>query len=323
MTLPIGIYWKIVLLVKVKTRSLIEKRGKKAIKKMFHVPTNNSKRFKYQILGKIPKCYEFQRENLIDKLSTLLENALKYQNKKSECGRLIKYEELIEHFHAKPAHFNEEHSNMEECPDSCDQKMVCERIRDVQKLIDQILMKMSERFPIYKDVRSIIVGSVKERTKVGKIDEVDVILSFANKDQDEYKQMFEFDAESHQIKVKGSNPLQNRFKPFITDEEDEQVINATEYFITFLDQFHDIIDGGTLNLPSGLHLTTKFVPCEVCKNEDYETTVYNRCRHAPGCEEHRKIKSNPQYKETCQCANYSVPSMSWTKIGVALHLGKK
>ena len=125
--------------------------------------------------------------------------------------------------------------------------------------------------------------------------------------------------------------LPDELKPFVTLEGTEDwhwlekddyygYFDSTKYFITFMEQFYKTIESGTLTLPEGLKLSTKFVPCDVCKNEDYKTPLYVRCRHDPGCEEHAKTKDDPSYKESCQCRNFTSPCLSWSKIGVVLHL---
>ena len=55
-------------------------------------------------------------------------------------------------------------------------------------------------------------------------------------------------------------------------------------------------------------------------NDDYDSQVHVRCRHEPGCEEHAKTIDDPEYKETCDCRNFTSPCLSWSKIGVVLHL---
>ena len=56
---------------------------------------------------------------------------------------------------------------------------------------------------------------------------------------------------------------------------------------------------------------------------DISVTVipqYIRCKHIPGCEEHKKSKDDPNYKEKCNCEVYNEPSLTFSKIGVVLHL---
>ena len=91
-------------------------------------------------------------------------------------------------------------------------------------------------------------------------------------------------------------------------------------FCIFCEVIPQVVESEKLELPKGLHLSTKFVPCEVCKKEVLDTPVYVRCRHDPGCEEHAKKKDDPGYTEMYTCKNYSSPCLTWSKIGVVLHL---
>ena len=54
----------------------------------------------------------------------------------------------------------------------------------------------------FKNVTSLVVGSVKERTKVGKIDEADISLFFSKEFQDKVQKFFEFSKDDHQLLVK-------------------------------------------------------------------------------------------------------------------------
>ena len=79
--------------------------------------------------------------------------------------KLVKYEELLKELHVKPVHYKPE--EVKTCEDQCPQQNCCACIRDVINLLDQIMEKMSEKFPIFKDVKIIVVGSLKEQTKIG------------------------------------------------------------------------------------------------------------------------------------------------------------
>ena len=70
---------------------------------------------------------------------------------------------------ALPVHFNNEERQYsldeEDCPDSCNQKRICLRIRQTLQLITDILNKIGEKYPLFKNPELIIVGSLKEGTK--------------------------------------------------------------------------------------------------------------------------------------------------------------
>ena len=278
-----------------------------------------------EVLRKVPKSEEFDYAKLLKQISSLIQESYP-----SSSGKLLKYETLIKRLHSQVVHYDGKHLEENKCPDDCSQKSTCKRIRDVLYLLDQIVKKMSVAYPIFKNVISIVVGSIKEQTKIGKIDECDVLLVLDKR----YKKFFEFDTRNQKVGIKRTHSQQDKrmedlelpeeLKMFVTNEEESDkycgYFNTTKYFNLFILLFHKIIESGELKLPDGLHLNTKFTPCEVCKIDDYETPIYVRCRHDPGCEEHAKSRGNPKYKETCQCSNFTSPCLSWSKIGVVLHL---
>ena len=319
-------------------RPLFGQRGMRNVAKVLGVPLSKAPKHKYNILEKVPKSEEFDYAQLMKQMCTLVQETYP-----TASGKLIGFETLIKHLHAQIVHYKGKHLEENKCPDNCSQKTDCRRIRDVLFLLDQIVKKMSDEFPIFKDVISIVVGSLKEQTKIGKIDESDVLLVWKD---EKYKKYFEFEYKQQKLLVKKRDyqyneqkskwvgvdlELPDELRPFVTEEGTEDwyscetrdyygYFDTTKYFITFMEQFYKTIESGTLSLPKGLKLSTKFVPCEVCKNEDYKTPLYVRCRHDPGCEEHAKKKDDPNYKESCQCRNFTSPCLSWSKIGVVLHL---
>ena len=298
--------------MKIDKGEFTEKIRSRNVGKVMKVSNSNTLKHKYHILKKVPKSEEFDYSNLITEISSLI-----LETYPSASGRLIKYETLIKHLHAQVVHYDGKHYDDNKCPDDCCQKKICGRIRDVLYLLDQIVKKMSEEFPIFKDVIAITVGSTKEQTKIGQIDETEVLLAMDKK----YEKYFEFDSKAHKLRVKKRDyqydeqkrkwvgvelELPEELRPFVTEEGTENweewekedyygYFDSTKYFITFMEQFYKTIKSGTLTLPKGLQLSTKFVPCEVCKNEDFKTPVYVRCRHDPGCEEHAKKKDDPSY----------------------------
>ena len=58
--------------------------------------------------------------------------------------------------------------------------------------------KVAEKYKVFQDPELIVVGSMKENTKVGEIDEADVTL-LMNRRYD--KGFFDFDAKNQEIKL--------------------------------------------------------------------------------------------------------------------------
>ena len=287
--------------------------------------SNSDSSHMFDILKRVPKSKEFDHSKLMEKISTLI-----LETNPSASGRLIKYRTLIEHLQAQVVHHSGDYFEHDECPEDCSQKTVCGRIRDVLFLLNKIMKKMSEEFPIFRDVISAVVGSLKEQTKIGKIDETDVALIFSAEKIREFKNHLEFDPKLQKFKVKKIDDtgmrieLPDELKPFVTAHggQIEELkyhgfFDMTKYFITFIEQFYNIINSGTLNLPTGMILSTKFVPCKSCKNEN---DLNVRCRHKPGCKEHALKKNDPGYHESCRCRIFTSPCLTWTKVGVVLHL---
>ena len=106
---------------------------------------------------------EYDYINIMEKIKNILRQT-KSKNKKK---KLVKYETLLKELHVPPVHYKEEDEKT--CEDQCPQKKTCGRIREVIKLLDQIMDKMSQKFPIFKDSQQIVVGSLKEQTKIGGI----------------------------------------------------------------------------------------------------------------------------------------------------------
>ena len=83
---------------------------------------------------------------------------------------------------------------------------------------------------------------------------------------------------------------------------------------------YKVIESGKVKLPEGLKLSTKYVPCEICRDHEDVIPQDVRCRHEPDCQDHKKRKDNPEHKESCDCRVFTSPCMSFTKIGLAMSL---
>ena len=45
-----------------------------------------------------------------------------------------------------------------------------------------------------------------------------------------------------------------------------------------------------------------------------------RCRHQADCEDHKKKMSDTNHEEKCDCREYTSPCLTFSKIGLVLHL---
>ena len=77
----------------------------------------------------------------------------------------LSFDELLKAIKAPTVHFATKTRN--ECPKSCPKKQrsKCNRVRQSQKLIMDIIREIAKKFSIFEGVEMHIVGSMKEDTK--------------------------------------------------------------------------------------------------------------------------------------------------------------
>ena len=63
--------------------------------------------------------------------------------------------------------------------------------------------------------------------------------------------------------------------------DEDGAFDTTKYFNTFLDEMYEVINGGELELPEGLKLTTKYTPCDICCSHEDITPQDVRCKEFP------------------------------------------
>ena len=111
-----------------------------------------------RIFKDVIKSEEFQYANNILKLINKF-----LAGKKVTRKILVKMNDLVENMKALPVHYNTTETNYsleeEDCPEICTQKRICLRIRQTQQLIKDMLNKIGEKYPIFKDPELIVVGS--------------------------------------------------------------------------------------------------------------------------------------------------------------------
>ena len=252
----------------------------------------------------------------MDNIEKLIKEFLRKKKLKQRKRIVVQINEIVKSMMAPTVHYNTEN---EDCPMDCKQPRICLRIRQTQQLIKDLLNKIAETYPVFKDCQLIMVGSLKEGTKIGFIDEADVALIMNKKYQKPY---FEFDEKNQQIKLtrrynQNGSKLPEELATFVTDDG---IFDCTKYFKVFVEEMHKTIEKKLVKLPDGLSLTVDYTPCNVCRSDEDLVPQYIRCRHQPDCEEHQKKKDDPKYQEKCQCKIFNFPSISISKIGIVLHL---
>ena len=153
---------------------------------------------------------------------------------------------------------------------------------------------------------------MKENTKIGDVDEIDLVFLL---NEIYNKKYFKFDEKLQKIVVASEDNLPTEFSKFV---DEDGTFNSKKYFLTFVVGMYKAVqkaERSEIRLPPGLKLTTKFHPCEVCVNKENVRPQYVRCKHKPDCQDHHK-----KLNQGCDCREYTSPSITFSKIGVVLHL---
>ena len=255
-----------------------------------------------ELLDQMPRDVEFTYNNKMDKLKPLLSSSM------------VPYTTLLENLHLPKAHYEEA-----TCPMVCGQKQNCHRIRETMSLVDLIVAELGKRFKVFEGMDIAMIGSTREGSRAFFYDEVDVHLSL-NKD---FKKFSYFDAKQMVLKrdpSRAENP-EDCDKYF----DENNFLKPDLYFHDFVASVHSIIS--TLELPEDftmLPLTTSFTPCTRCMTTKHKGLQVMRCRHKADCEQHKRCRCEEPSKckclDECGCREYASPSLTWSKVGVVLHL---
>eukprot|EP00092_Neocalanus_flemingeri_P035016 GFUD01038103.1.p1 GENE.GFUD01038103.1~~GFUD01038103.1.p1 ORF type:complete len:555 (+),score=151.28 GFUD01038103.1:2-1666(+) len=259
------------------------------------------------LLNKIPKSVEFIYNPKLSKMKPLLTNST------------VSFSKLIKKLHVPPAHVGKEFKN---CPSDCQQKRACTRLRETWELSDLIKSKLGDIHPIYQDMDLSLVGSIRENTRAFFLDESDVHLSLAKN----LKHFTYFDTKEQVLKRDPNKPRPNNHTDKYFDSEN--TFKAQNFLRDYIEAVHSIVS--TLKLPAHFtmrSLTTTYTPCTRCMSTDTTGTPQaRRCRHTTDCLAHAKCqckdtsKCEEECEHKCDCKNYTSPSISWSKIGIVLHL---
>lgn len=256
-----------------------------------------------ELLDQMPRDVEFTYNNKMEKLKLLLTSST-----------MVPYTTLLENLHLPKAHYEEA-----TCPMVCGQKQNCHRIRETMSLVDLIVAELGKRFKVFEGMDIAMIGSTREGSRAFFYDEVDVHLSL-NKD---FKKFSYFDAKQMVLKrdpSRAENP-EDCDKYF----DKNNFLKPDLYFHDFVASVHSIIS--TLELPEDLTmlpLTTSFTPCTRCMTTKHKGLQVMRCRHKADCEQHKRCRCEEPSKckclDECGCREYASPSLTWSKVGVVLHL---
>merc|ERR1719234_176112 len=270
--------------------------------------------------NRMPKSVEFAYEDEMIKLRPLLSQST------------VRYEDLLRVLHAPPVHAEEE------CPGDCRQKDDCDRLRQVYFLVRLLVAKMGEINPVFKlgpNRHPSIIGSMKEHTRAFFNNEVDVHISL-NKI---LKSKFYFDPINQQLKANEHLVEGDHIKKYVSDQG---IFDCKKYTFDFMECLEEALN--KVDISQGFKIgdkqhkftmeppTTSYEPCLRCMlTTETGRPQARRCRHRPDCEPHNdgwteclkgcKDKCESfSHERTCNCQEYTSPSLTITKIGVALHV---
>ena len=260
------------------------------------------------LFNKIPRTEEFTYQKKLDKTIPLF-----------SINNKVGFPKILKKLKIPPIHvgIKDIKKNREEewqtCPNDCGQKRSCERIREVYTLVNMIMQELEkEKHGYFRGIKITIIGSVREGSRVFFSDEVDLHLSL----HDSFKNYTYFDS-FNQCLMFNQNGVENINDIYIDSET--KAFKCNNYFIDFINSVYDIIHQQKIQLPSHFSmkpLTTDYTPCQVCMEYQYGELLAFRCQHTPECTAHKSRKEVCN----CNCRQFRYPSMSYSKIGAALHL---
>ena len=169
------------------------------------------------LLDKLTKSVEFPYFEELAKIKEMLPDSMINKTK------MIKYQELIDKMWVPTVHYEED------CPDVCSQKIRCLCIREVLILLRHLMKEISKQFSIFSGAEVVIVGSLKESTKISHLDEADCLLVLDKKKN--FEEYLEFDEENQKIQFIENKPKNKDLEPF---RMENSCFNSKKYFMSFL-----------------------------------------------------------------------------------------
>ena len=265
-----------------------------------------------KLLDQIPRDVEFTYNKKFTKLKPLINNPI------------VPYKHLLEQLHLPKLHIGDRKTRKlqekeAECPASCEQKLNCKRMREAINLVHIIAAKLGEVNEVFKELDVSLIGSTSEGSRTFFYDEMDVHLSL-NKN---FKEFSVFD-DKEQVLLRDTTKAD--FPDFLEQFFDEDnTLKAKHLFFHFVISVYAVIS--TLVLPTELTmlpLQMSYIPCLKCMTRGLSGLQVKRCRHKTDCKQHKNcICSDPsgcECSEQCGCREFTSPSLTWSKVGVVLHL---
>ena len=243
-----------------------------------------------EIFNTVPKSDDFAYNRPMDQVVSLL-----------DANDSVTFAELLKTLHMPEVHYKGGEEG--KCPEDCQHKEKCSIIRQTVELVKIIAGKLEEMHPIFMDLKSTVVGSLKENTRTFAVDEVDINMSFPKI----IGESLFFNPETQSTEF-NNNPT----PALLAYKMKDNTLNGQQLFKDFVGSVHKIIE--KIELPAHLTmdpLTTSYTPCLSCMKTDMVDPECKRCHHEPTCQAH---------DESCGCAVYTSPNLTHSKIGIVLHL---
>merc|ERR1719397_1704896 len=231
---------------------------------------------------------------------------------------MVPYTTLLKHLHLPKVHVDVKEPMV--CPPDCSQKSSCKRIQETLGLVKNITKALGEKSKVFEGIEVSMIGSTREGSRAFYSDEVDIHLSLNH----DLQKLCYFDIQDHKLKKRGdSKPKNPDVAKYFNDVDN--TFQPEKFFHDFVFHVHSIIS--RMELPTHflmLPLTTVFDPCIKCINTGLCGLQVMRCRHKFDCEQHKRCSCGESNEckclDECGCREYASPSLTWSKVGVVLHL---
>ena len=198
----------------------------------------------------------------------------------------VPFSALLDKLHVKEVHYAA-------CPEECPQKEGCRRMRETCALVERLAKELESKSPFYKGMSTKMVGSLSEGARVFHMDEMDMHFWF-----DEHNQIT-FDPNTQRASGKSS-----------LYRKDNNELDTEKLFSDFLLNIYQILP--SLDVSPGMKpLSTEYTPCLLCMNTNGSRPETVRCRHRVDCQAH---------DDSCNCREFTSPSLTHTRSGAVLHL---
>ena len=271
-----------------------------------------------EMTRQLPKYVEFHYDDKIGKILELLKTD---DSATFSC--------LMDVLHVPEFHLS--HDN---CPEECKQKDNCSKMRQVYDFVEMAVKEMGKINPVFEELYAFAVGSVIEGTCCFVANEVDLHLNFELFEEG-WSSSCHFDVAEQQLVLSDKAP--DDFKRHrVMQYMRRGVFNCEDYFNDFIDALAKALKRISTTQTDKFKMkpfTLDFEPCLRCMDVSVDgKTQFKRCRHQIDCLPHHEqglpeclngcedVCNFFSHKKTCNCKEYTNPSMTITKVGAALHL---